>query len=530
MPAKTKKPFRDGASRCEIYNEALEFYLYDEAHAPAIATLAALAPGLSGDARRDLRREAAGKGWLCSVELSQDDPVDIEVALGGPLSGEELTRRKGCWMDPQEAWLDLPSGVLRIDTPNTLPEAQGGEPTDPKAFGRFQLPPGPYRAVLQRFDHGGFEGSSGWGGPSFYLSLQAVENLPGEGSGILGVPELGPPAWAGAGRVEGGVFRGQPVRAGMDHEGSVQANLDIPAARALGLHPGATLEVRSKGKAVEATYFGISVEGEGPVRCYGRNPQFPERGGNMAWITRKRGSDLSFLSVLVDQQSRDREVYARDYQTLKALRRVPEVEVRILRPGPPVDLPWLERWGEGPGGPWGEVVQLSPWDAGSETKTPSGTWALLSLPIEALADRLWNVDLGGRSMPLIPVSQAEVSESSATDLLDQPKLVLEEGSRLRVLRDQYRALQRESEALSRRGARYSAEQWEREWQPLSDALSETSRAIKQAFPDGFWMAWSLTHWSGQGGPRVLLVAPLRSTCWPKEHLEPGARVQLRPFR
>jgi hypothetical protein len=119
---------RPDAQRVWVYNEGLCVYLHDAGHTGRLRGM--LAGGRYGAANPDqdffsnlseptFGAAVAADGLAAAYELLQDDEVVTEVAVGPPLTDAELAVAR--WWPPQRALLDLPTGRLRVDTPNTMP-------------------------------------------------------------------------------------------------------------------------------------------------------------------------------------------------------------------------------------------------------------------------------------------------------------------------------------------------------------------------------------------------------------------------
>jgi hypothetical protein len=89
----------------------------------------------------------AAEGLAAAYELQQDDEVVTKVAVGQPLTKAELAIAR--WWPLQRALLDLPTGPLRVDTPNTMP-LDPDEQDDKGAI--VTVPPGRYILMLYRID------------------------------------------------------------------------------------------------------------------------------------------------------------------------------------------------------------------------------------------------------------------------------------------------------------------------------------------------------------------------------------------
>jgi hypothetical protein len=263
--AKKVRPrvIRPDAQRVEVYNEGLCVYLHDAGNTDRLRGM--LASGRYGAANPDedfysnlsepaFGAAVAADGLAAAYELCQDDPVATEVAVGGPLTDAELAVAR--WWPPQRALLDLPTGQLRIDTPNTMP-LDPDEPGDPGAV--VTVPPGRYVLMLYRIDEDAMrrEEVKKYKGPEeFLLLVPAGQADPIEGaSPILPYPEAPEDlSWVGAYAIDGKAFTCQVNF--WDYWEWVRVNLDVAAAQQLGLHCGSVLRLRATRMTIDAIFLG----------------------------------------------------------------------------------------------------------------------------------------------------------------------------------------------------------------------------------------------------------------------------------
>lgn len=141
---------RAGARRAEVYNSGLHVWLYDEANQDAIVrdgAVATLVAEGEDEAEGALRRLARA-GTLVAYALQQDDSLRVDVLVGEPLTAAE--RKGGRWLAPQQAFIRLPSGRLRVESDDALRLVAGDSPTDEGAT--IAVPPGDYLLTLHRVD------------------------------------------------------------------------------------------------------------------------------------------------------------------------------------------------------------------------------------------------------------------------------------------------------------------------------------------------------------------------------------------
>lgn len=162
----TAGKFRDGFRRYEVYNDGLLIYLYDPSNSQAI--LASVPEDDDYPLDEQNLGDAVKAGLIVLIRLSQDDELNVEVGQGRPLTKKEKTGFQ--WLPIEQAYLSLPSGVLRIDSANSLmliPEEADEDGAE------FACEPGQYRVSIERVsldqpDDRQFEG------PTHVLTLKSV--------------------------------------------------------------------------------------------------------------------------------------------------------------------------------------------------------------------------------------------------------------------------------------------------------------------------------------------------------------------
>jgi hypothetical protein len=127
-PKRNRSSVRAGGTHLSVRNSGLEVWLYDDANREVIRGAA----GATGGKRRQVRGAArtvsmdAGfggmpakfpdlsrQGIVLGYSLSQDDDLEIAVHVGHPLTEDEMSVAR--WLEPQTAFLRLPSGRLWCD-------------------------------------------------------------------------------------------------------------------------------------------------------------------------------------------------------------------------------------------------------------------------------------------------------------------------------------------------------------------------------------------------------------------------------
>jgi hypothetical protein len=240
-----------------ISNDGLVCFLYDERNAEVIARSAApLLERFDRDLSMDEPRlhDLALRGALVAYELYRDEPISVELSVGPAVTSREM--RSGSWLAPQSAFIEIPSGCLRVDSYTSLPF---GPRIPSERGGEFRVAPGRYVLTLLRFDWYGrrmfsrmFEDP-----PSEVIRLTPVEGmrLPARPRPMLLYPERPVAGWEGEWQVVEGEFHGQLVGE-VGALNSVAINLDRDAAARIGLKAGMQIEARAGSHRFTALYAG----------------------------------------------------------------------------------------------------------------------------------------------------------------------------------------------------------------------------------------------------------------------------------
>lgn len=150
------KSFRNGSTHVSLYNEGLVVYLYDYGSSEKLRDADAAEVVVGGDVEnRTERLKSIEKEHLfVAYELQGDGCPEIEIVVGEPLTGKE---KKGAqWRKLQKTQISLPSGKLRVETPNSL-SIGPGEPQEPGAT--VDIPSGDYVLSLHRLNFDKMEDS-----------------------------------------------------------------------------------------------------------------------------------------------------------------------------------------------------------------------------------------------------------------------------------------------------------------------------------------------------------------------------------
>lgn len=267
-PSLTTPPrLRKGGKHLEIYNSGHLVYLYDDGSRATLLGDDTVLPRVH--ARIDAAEDAFKKrkptppdgsqllGRLVAYELQQDDPLDIALLVGDPLTADEIAVCPGLVLKaPQRSVLELPTGKLCVDSNDTLRIDPEDDPIDPGA--NVDVPPGRYLVSIYRVDWDEMKkkdqstyGDAGWG-ETIVLSPLAGD-APSDAAAVLPYPlELPRADWAGQYAVKKNVFSGLG-RVRPNAGPTLDLNLDDAAIAALALEPGSLLEVKlGKHQAVVA--------------------------------------------------------------------------------------------------------------------------------------------------------------------------------------------------------------------------------------------------------------------------------------
>ncbi|MBI3791735.1 MAG: hypothetical protein HY275_12775 [Gemmatimonadetes bacterium] len=238
MPARKKKratpaaALRDGATIVQVFNSGLEVWLYDEANRERI--IASGAMELDDDAALAALFRA---GDLMAYSLWQDDAVHAAVIVGAPLTAEELAVAE--WLEPQHAYLVLPSGELCVesnDAARILPEGGSDEGA------RIRAAPGHYRVTLHRIDDEALERAGrAWDGPREVIVLTPGGTAADAATEILPFVARRDLSWVGQVTVRGA--KADALCWFSDPLDTAVVNLDATTLAQLGATPGRCLRL-----------------------------------------------------------------------------------------------------------------------------------------------------------------------------------------------------------------------------------------------------------------------------------------------
>ncbi len=288
--------------RLEAGNDGAVAFLYDQASAQNIAfSRPRILSEFSGeDDLEDAHlRELALRGALVAWELASWDAIRVDLHPGPPLTAREMGRDQ--WLPPQRAYLDAPSGLLRLDSHGSLPFGER-EPRFEGAIAR--VPPGRYIATLHRRDENASRRSPGlWGAPVDFITLTDVNTLRlnRRPVAVLLYPAPEHDRWEGRYTAGPEEFRGLLVGS-VGALNSFAVNLDRNAAAAMNLGPGAFITVEAGGREFRALYLGDIridevLEQHGPYTLAELRAAAPFLAYQDHWV-RQRRRDPSTVVVL----------------------------------------------------------------------------------------------------------------------------------------------------------------------------------------------------------------------------------------
>jgi len=249
------KRVHEGSKRAAFYNEGPLVFLYDGSYAEAIRDSGAdFLEGYAESCADDpALTELAARGQILLYELFQDDEVEIEVIIADTITPDERAGLSAHVRLPT-GWVRLPTGVLYLDSYNTLRAGQE-EPTDKGAT--VSLPAGDYSVTIYQCDNLAAEESEY---PHDVLVLRPLKRKPAaRRPAILKDTITAPPqadSGVGYGTVTDGVFDGL-IRfiSGTD---LFAVNMDPKAAAALGLQAGGgiSFEIADGELMIPGVYLG----------------------------------------------------------------------------------------------------------------------------------------------------------------------------------------------------------------------------------------------------------------------------------
>ncbi|GMV80256.1 MAG: hypothetical protein AMXMBFR7_14400 [Planctomycetota bacterium] len=224
---------RKGGTTVQVTNSGLEVWLYDDANLASIRGAKGSDQGFGGmppgfEAKTQ-------QGQIVGYSLYQDDEVHLAVFVGKPFSEKELSAAR--WLEPQTAFLRLPSGALCIESNDASRVGPEYRKEHAAEGGRVLVPPGDYRLTLYRIDHEALdrEGLT-WEGPQEVVVLTPGGSPKDAAAELLPFQHRRDTSWVGRYKIEG--RRAEALAWFDDYWDTYILNLDAPALEKLGLKPG----------------------------------------------------------------------------------------------------------------------------------------------------------------------------------------------------------------------------------------------------------------------------------------------------
>ncbi len=230
---KGRSTMREGGWRISVPNSGLEVWLYDDAHREAIRRAGSDDAGFGGMPPQFSERTQ--QGLIVGYSLAQDDDLDLEIHVGETLTEDELSVAR--WLEPQTAFLWLPSGTLCIESNDA---SRLGPETPTETGARLDLPRGDYRVTLYRIDDEGLSRDGmKWTGPREVIVLTLGGSVENAAEDLLPYEKRRDLGWVGEYTIRGN--RAEALVWFFDYWDTFLVNLDSAAAAKLSLAPGAYL-------------------------------------------------------------------------------------------------------------------------------------------------------------------------------------------------------------------------------------------------------------------------------------------------
>lgn len=262
---------RKGATRAELYNEGLLVYLYDSKNRQAIMKqnghkLVDMPIARTPEQKKLVVEQEkklaqfSRSAMLVAYELQQDDSLVTDVIVGEPLTIPEMKPVRGVrWHKPQRSRLSLPSGELRIETPNSCRIARDEEPQELGAT--IKVPKGEYTLTLYRIDYDetsdtAREEYQKYKGPQEVIVLTPASRAkaPHATSALLPFPiKREKLTWVGKYSISS--QSGSCMVNFVDYWEFFRLNLDRGAFTQAKIEPGSLLEISAVGKKFNLVYL-----------------------------------------------------------------------------------------------------------------------------------------------------------------------------------------------------------------------------------------------------------------------------------
>jgi hypothetical protein len=211
-------------------------WLYDNANLQELRTPVGDDAGFGGMPPQVENRIKAG--LLVGYSLLQDDEIDAAVIVGDALTETELSVAR--WLEPQAAYLRLPSGKLCVES-NDASRLGPEKPGEKGAV--VSVPPGDYRLTLYRVDHEALDREGlEWSGPQEVIVLTPGGSSGDAAAGLLSFEPRRDTSWIGQYTLRD---KSADVLVWFgDYWDTFVVNLDSAAAAKLRLQPGGYVRTR----------------------------------------------------------------------------------------------------------------------------------------------------------------------------------------------------------------------------------------------------------------------------------------------
>jgi hypothetical protein len=222
---------RKGGTRVDVENSGLEVWLYDEANLAAIRDSKSKDKGAGGMPPNFVAQTK--KGLVVGYSMEGDGAVDPAIYVGKPFSDEELSAAR--WLEPQTAFLQLPSGTLRVESNDV--SRIGPEVYSKKGGARVEVPKGDYKLTLYRIDMEAMDRESiKWKDPYEVIVLTPGGTKKDAASDLLSFEPRRDLTWVGKYSIDG--RRAEALVWFDDSWDTYTLNLDAAALKKLGLKIG----------------------------------------------------------------------------------------------------------------------------------------------------------------------------------------------------------------------------------------------------------------------------------------------------
>ncbi|MGH8767479.1 MAG: hypothetical protein ACREVT_04765 [Burkholderiales bacterium] len=234
----------------EVFNSGLEVWLHDESHGDALRATGLFDFEVDDKALDSGLKPLVERGLVMAYGLEEDNAVVTAISVRASFGKKELARAR--WLEPQNAFLSLPSGRLCVESNDAL-RLGSHKPTDPGVV--VVVPAGDYLVMLYRNDGEAMEADGldeAWAeGPNEIIVLTPVPEakpVPGQPPILPWNPRTaGMASWSISGRTYVGAAQ-------FETEDMVLIlPLDAAGAAQLGLRDGSVIQITVAAAGVETT-------------------------------------------------------------------------------------------------------------------------------------------------------------------------------------------------------------------------------------------------------------------------------------